>query len=252
MLGRASCLVLSATLLSCATTPCAECDAREALRRMERSLLETPGLDVEIRSDHPKFTFSRFRQDGLESREIRSQGFRLKRGAAYWAVEYERGDPREFSFGDTGSFDSRGSEGGGNPPGRMLLEILYPWGLAAPFLREAPEEHILSASLLTTSLADVRFDRDADGPFLVCRFTVGMTAYVLAKEYWDQTVIGGIEMGPPRPLSGMTEQKLWYDPKSFIIRKRTITGEFSVDGGRPHVIAPVTEVYRPSARGANK
>ena len=245
------CLV-SIAVLSCSTITSDRSDALEVLRKIESSLLQTPGLAATVEREHHESSLSLVSQDGVEYREAWPWQYVVKRGNLYWVWEGTRGDIRDIPIGGLGmspvvgtsALDSREKT-----TGRTLIDVLHPWGLVAPLSHMMPEEHIISTSLLTAFLADARLGHDADGPFLVCRFRVEEAAYLLPKEYWNRTIIGGVDLGPPKPMTGTAEQKLWYDPLNFCLRKRTIAGEFSLDGGKTHTLPPVGEVYTPRPGG---
>jgi hypothetical protein len=237
------CLVL-ATVLSCATTP-ENSAALEVLHKIESSLLQGPELAVKIQYDH-QHTSVTWVLDGKEYRE--TGVYVVKRGIVYWVWEDSTNDVVDFpvacsqTSGVPGTSVPSADE---KPTGRTLLDILHPWGLVDPLIRELLEEHIMATSLQTGVLAAARLGHDADGPFLVCRFRLEEKCYPLAKEYWNRNFFCGAEMGPPQLLTGTAEHKLWYDPVTFTVMKRTIASAFALEGGRTHTLPAVSEVYKP-------
>ncbi len=245
-------LVLT-TFLSCATATPENADALEVLRRIESSLLQAPELWVKVERSDPHGSFT-FLEDGKEFREATTGQYVVKRGVLYWVLENDKAEVRDIPAGlvTPGVPWSADQVLADKPSGRTLIDVLRPWGVVDRLVIELQEEHIFYTTLLTTYLTDARLGHDTEGPYVICRFRVQETAYPLAKEYWNRSFFGGAEMGPPQPLTGTAEHKLWYDPVTFALRKRTTAGEFALDEGKTHLLPPLSEGYKPRTTGGKK
>jgi len=241
------CLGLVSTL-SCMSLPSEpEVDPRETLTRIEDSLLYGPDLLAEIEIDGSRGGLSFIQGDG-SSVEFSARKHVVSKGIAYWVSDdgeraWNLAPARgERVYGPVPP--SQRVSAGPRPPGWMFIDILRPWGLSTDLPTSCLQgAHILSSTLTTAYLADVQAGRDAEGPFLACTFRIQEICHPLAEEYWNRSFFGGATMGPDRPLTGTAVHRIWYDPVAFTLKKREVSGEFSLDGDRSRKLAPVRESY---------
>ncbi|HVR85893.1 MAG TPA: hypothetical protein VMU54_16355 [Planctomycetota bacterium] len=247
------CLVV-APFLSCSTTTPEMGDPLDVLGRIESWLLEAPELDVHVRYDHRAQSMNPF-IEGKESRESTSGRYVVRRGMIYWVLDPGKAGASELPQANLKMFQVPGTSAA--PPaekaiGQTLIDFLHPWSVADPLVGNLYEEHILATSLQTAFLADARLGQDGDGPYVICRFRIQELCYPLAQQLWKGNYFGGAEMGPPQALTGTAEHQLWYDPVTFSLRKRSISGECILDGGIRHFLPSLTELYRVKSSGEKR
>jgi hypothetical protein len=237
--------------LSCAPGKHESSDPHDILRRIESSLLRTPGLAVILPPEPSRVSFTLLTH-GKEYRESSSGRFVVKQGIVYRVYEAGPNDFDETPVGHRPGAPPRVPNSKDKPAGEILIDVLQAWGLVDPFVRELQDDHLMTTELLTAFLAEARLGHDREGSFLICRFRVEGLAYFLPKKYWNQTIIGGVEFDPPLPMTGTAEHKLRYDPVTFTPTKRTITGEYALDGGRVRTLQPINEAFKPRWGGERR
>jgi len=222
-------------------------DPSETLRRVERRLITGPALRVTTAPRSPSFTHFTLIQNGEEIDFTRGN-LVISKGYLYWTADTGGASfkaplahlipgPGARALGAAGSFE-RG------PLGGILINTLGAWGVQNEVLENYHwDAHVMSTNVTNFLLSDVHSEWDSEGPCLVCRFRIEEVWTPLAKELWNKNFFGGAEMGPPCPGTGTVVQKLWYDPVTFTLKKRVLSGEFALDGDQKRHFEAVTETF---------
>jgi len=122
-------------------------------------------------------------------------------------------------------------------PGWVLLQFLHPWGLSNVLKEHAEKEAWVFTNVLSFKMVSARLGHDDEGRTLRCRFRI---------------VHDGLGAGPYRGLTGTADHKIWYDPATFRIRKRVVSGEYRVEDGDLKSLNPLTEEFEYRSSGARR